>query len=167
MSGFVLGEFCNQKRIQCTDVLTKVSSYKQTPLKYESALFLFNDFHYLFTHSLLNAYIPMTCIIHLLTTKVVQNPQSLILNGNYFAFWIHSTQKFYKLLSMFSIMLIIEELNQLNTVYLKLTACFCMSANVNTGVGNGDPLHCSCLENPRDGKPDGLLSMGSHRVGHN
>ena len=22
------------------------------------------------------------------------------------------------------------------------------------------------LEDPRDGKPDGLLSMGSHRVGH-
>ena len=26
---------------------------------------------------------------------------------------------------------------------------------------------CSCLENPRDGEPGGLLSMGSHRVGHN
>ena len=23
------------------------------------------------------------------------------------------------------------------------------------------------LENPRDGEPDGLPSMGSHRVGHN
>ena len=32
--------------------------------------------------------------------------------------------------------------------------------------GNGNPLQCSCLENPRDGKPGGLLSMGSHRVGH-
>ena len=31
------------------------------------------------------------------------------------------------------------------------------------GEGNGDPLQCSCLENPRDG---GLLSMESHRVGH-
>ena len=30
------------------------------------------------------------------------------------------------------------------------------------GEGNGNPLQCSCLENPRDG----LLSMGSHRVGH-
>ena len=29
-----------------------------------------------------------------------------------------------------------------------------------------DPLRCSCLENPRDGKPGGLPSMGSHRVGH-
>ena len=25
---------------------------------------------------------------------------------------------------------------------------------------------CSCLDNPRDGKPGGLPSMGSHRVGH-
>ena len=35
-----------------------------------------------------------------------------------------------------------------------------------TGEGNGNPLQCSCLENPRDGKPSGLPSMGSHRVGH-
>ena len=35
-----------------------------------------------------------------------------------------------------------------------------------TGEGNGNPLQCSCLENPRDRKPGGLLSMGSHRVGH-
>ena len=33
------------------------------------------------------------------------------------------------------------------------------------GEGNGNPLQCSCLENPRDGEPDGLLSMGSPRVG--
>ena len=33
------------------------------------------------------------------------------------------------------------------------------------GEGNGNPLQCSCLENPRDGEPDGLPSMGSHRVG--
>ena len=35
------------------------------------------------------------------------------------------------------------------------------------GEGNGNPLQCSCLENP--GKTEdlsGLLSMGSHRVGH-
>ena len=31
-----------------------------------------------------------------------------------------------------------------------------------TGGGNGSPLQCSCLENPRDGEPGGLLSMGSH-----
>ena len=29
-----------------------------------------------------------------------------------------------------------------------------------------NPLQCSCLENPRDGEPGGLLSMGSHRVRH-
>ena len=35
------------------------------------------------------------------------------------------------------------------------------------GEGNGNPLQCSCLENSRDGEPGRLLSMGSHRVGHN
>ena len=36
------------------------------------------------------------------------------------------------------------------------------------GEGNGSPLQCSCLENPRDGReePGGLPSMGSHGVGH-
>ena len=34
------------------------------------------------------------------------------------------------------------------------------------GEGNGKPLQCSCLENPREGEPGGLPSMGSHRVGH-
>ena len=34
------------------------------------------------------------------------------------------------------------------------------------GEGNGNPLQCSCLENPRDGEPGGLPSVGSHRVGH-
>ena len=35
------------------------------------------------------------------------------------------------------------------------------------GEGNGNPLQCSCLENPRDGgDPHGLPSMGSHRVRH-
>ena len=34
------------------------------------------------------------------------------------------------------------------------------------GEGNGNPLQCSCLENPRTGEPGGLLSMGSHRVRH-
>ena len=33
-----------------------------------------------------------------------------------------------------------------------------------TEEGNGNPLQCSCLENPRE--PSGLPSMGSHRVGH-
>ena len=35
-----------------------------------------------------------------------------------------------------------------------------------TGEGNGNPLQWSCLENPRDGEPGGLPSLGSHRVGH-
>ena len=35
------------------------------------------------------------------------------------------------------------------------------------GEGNGNPLQCSCLENPGDGGAwCGLPSMGSHRVGH-
>ena len=34
------------------------------------------------------------------------------------------------------------------------------------GEGNGNPLQCSCLENPRDGEPDGLPSMESHRIGY-
>ena len=34
------------------------------------------------------------------------------------------------------------------------------------GEGNGTPLQCSCLENPRDGEPGGLPFMGSHRVRH-
>ena len=28
------------------------------------------------------------------------------------------------------------------------------------GEGDGNPLQCSCLENPRDRKPGGLPSMG-------
>ena len=35
-----------------------------------------------------------------------------------------------------------------------------------TGEGNGNPLQCSCLENPRDGGAWWLPSMGSHTVGH-
>ena len=34
------------------------------------------------------------------------------------------------------------------------------------GEGNGNPLQCSCLENPGTGEPGELPSMGSHRVGH-
>ena len=33
------------------------------------------------------------------------------------------------------------------------------------GEGNGNPLQCSCLENPRDGGAWWAASMGSHRVG--
>ena len=35
------------------------------------------------------------------------------------------------------------------------------------GEGNGNPLQCSCLENPRDRwDSGGLPSMGLHRIGH-
>ena len=34
------------------------------------------------------------------------------------------------------------------------------------GEGNGNPLQCSCLENPRDGGAWWLPSTGLHRVGH-
>ena len=33
-----------------------------------------------------------------------------------------------------------------------------------TGEGNGNPLQCSCLENPRMAEPGGLPSMGSHML---
>ena len=34
------------------------------------------------------------------------------------------------------------------------------------GEGNGNPLQCSCLENPGVGEPGRLPSLGLHRVGH-
>ena len=39
-------------------------------------------------------------------------------------------------------------------------------ARVRVREGNGTRLQYSCLENPRDGEPGGLPSLGSHRVGH-
>ena len=42
-----------------------------------------------------------------------------------------------------------------------------MTSISRTEEENGNPLQCSCLENPRDGEPGGLLSMGLHRVVHN
>ena len=35
------------------------------------------------------------------------------------------------------------------------------------GAGNDNSLQYSCLENPLDGGPGGLESMGSQRVGRN
>ena len=35
------------------------------------------------------------------------------------------------------------------------------------GEGHGNPLQCSCLENPRDGGAWWAAVYGSHRVGHN
>ena len=34
------------------------------------------------------------------------------------------------------------------------------------GEGNGNPIQCSCLENPGTAEPGWLPSMGSYRVGH-
>ena len=34
------------------------------------------------------------------------------------------------------------------------------------GEGNGNPLQCSCWRIPGTGEPDGLKSMGSHKVRH-
>ena len=34
------------------------------------------------------------------------------------------------------------------------------------GEGNGTPLQCSCLENPRDGGAWWAAVCGSQRVGH-
>ena len=34
------------------------------------------------------------------------------------------------------------------------------------GEGNGNPLQCSCLENPMDGEACWAMSMGSQRVRH-
>ena len=34
------------------------------------------------------------------------------------------------------------------------------------GEGNGNPLQCSCLENPRDGGAWWAVVFGVHRVGH-
>ena len=41
-----------------------------------------------------------------------------------------------------------------------------LALHANIREGNGTPLQYSCLENPRDGEPRGLLSMGLHRIGH-
>ena len=56
-----------------------------------------------------------------------------------------------------------EEPGRLQSMGSRLHFHFSLSC---IGGGNGNPLQCSCLENPRDGEPGGLLSMGSHRVGH-
>ena len=52
------------------------------------------------------------------------------------------------------------------TYYIRVLTYLGKRACSVIGEGNGNPLQCSCLENPRDGGARGLLSMGSHRVGH-
>ena len=34
------------------------------------------------------------------------------------------------------------------------------------GGWHGNPFQNSCLENPMEEEPDGLQSIGSHRIGH-
>ena len=48
--------------------------------------------------------------------------------------------------------------SQTRLKWLSMRACI--------GEGNGNPFQCSCLDNPRDGGAQWLLSMRSHRVGH-
>ena len=51
-----------------------------------------------------------------------------------------------------------ESDNDYATSLSLLTSCI--------GGGNGNPLQCSCLENPRDGGAWWAAVYGSHRVGH-
>ena len=53
-----------------------------------------------------------------------------------------------------------------HTLLLSLISKYLGASPVAQGVGNGNPLQCSCLENPRDRGAWWLPSMGSHRVGH-
>ena len=58
-----------------------------------------------------------------------------------------------------------EEPSRLQSmVSLRVVSDFHFSLS-RSGEGNGNPLQCSCLENPRDGGAWWLPSMGSHRVG--
>ena len=45
-----------------------------------------------------------------------------------------------------------------------MVVCVCIYIYI-SGEDNGTPLQCSCLENPVDGEPGRLQSMGSLRVG--
>ena len=55
-------------------------------------------------------------------------------------------------------------LQSMGSLRVRLDLHFSLSC---IGEGNGNPLQCSCLENPRDREPGGLPSLGSNRVGHN
>ena len=50
--------------------------------------------------------------------------------------------------------------------YFHFSPSICCAVMEPNGEGNGNPLQCSCLENPRDGEPGRLPSMGSHRDRH-
>ena len=57
----------------------------------------------------------------------------------------------------------IQENNRMGKTTERLHFYFSLSC---IGEGNGNPLQCSCLDNPRDRGAWWLPSMGSHRVGH-
>ena len=50
--------------------------------------------------------------------------------------------------------------------WLNLTELNWATSLSRLGEGNDNLLQCSCLENARDRELGGLLSIGSHRVGH-
>ena len=54
-----------------------------------------------------------------------------------------------------------KEITAMNFHYLSLHI-----TRSHNGEGNGTPLQYSCLENPMDGEPGRLQSMGPWRVGH-
>ena len=43
----------------------------------------------------------------------------------------------------------------------------CLQVEGKDGEGNGNPLQCFCLENPRDGGAWWAAIYGLHKVGHN
>ena len=53
------------------------------------------------------------------------------------------------------------------TVQVPSQASAAASALQAAGEGNGNPLQCSCLENPATEEPGRLQSMGLHSVEHN
>ena len=61
-----------------------------------------------------------------------------------------------------------EEPGRLQSMGLRRVAYDWQTSLSRIGEGNGNPLQCSCLENPRDSGAwwAAWWSMGSHRVGH-
>ena len=60
--------------------------------------------------------------------------------------------------------------SKLGKEYVKAVYChpayLTYMSSTSRGEGNGNPLQCSCLENPGMWEPGGLPSKGSLRVGH-
>ena len=53
-----------------------------------------------------------------------------------------------------------------NLICIRIPSLIRYCSSFSFGEGNGNPLQYSCLENPGDRGAWGLLSIGSHRVGH-